>query len=73
MFGKFVAGENPGQDCPQEDSLTCLADDLEGFGATEGSIDDNRTMSGKPPVNYSRPEGEGNTIVTVHPVVFGSG
>ena len=46
MDGKLVGGEDPGKGRPEQNSMDCLKDDFQAFGATDGSTVDNRLTSG---------------------------
>ena len=46
MDGKLVGGEDPGKERPEQNWLDCLKDDFQAFGATDGSMVDNRLRFG---------------------------
>ena len=46
MDGKLVGGEHPDKGRPEQNRLDCLKDEFQAFGATDGSMVDNRLTFG---------------------------
>ena len=54
MFGTVARGENPGSGRPEKNWAQCLADDLRGFQATEGSTENSPLLFGGETVLWPR-------------------